>query len=79
MDREELVGRDGAGFIDRFPDDVENSPERCLPDGDADALAHVAHLLPANETLGGVHGDAAHGFLSEVLRHFDDEGFPADR
>ncbi len=75
MDLPELLRFDRRAAIDRFADDVHDAAERFLADRDADAVARVADFHAADESVGGVHRDAAHGVLTEVLRHFDDEVF----
>ena len=64
------LGLDGTGFVDRLADDVEDAAERLGADRHGDRLAGIADVLAADEALGGVHGDAAHGVLTEVLSHF---------
>ena len=73
VDGARRLGRDRAGLVDRLADDVHDAAERAGADRHRDRLAGVAHLLAAHEAFGGVHGDAAHGALAELLRHLEDE------
>ncbi len=73
VDGAALVGAHRAGFVDRLADDVDDASERLVADRNSDRLAGVDDVLSANQTLGGVHRDGAHGVFTEVLRHFQDE------
>ena len=64
---------DRPGFIDRLADDVHDAPERAFADRNRDRLAGVSDFLPAHQSLGNVHGDAAHGVLAQMLRNFEHE------
>ncbi len=70
MNRAVLGGIDLAGFVHRFADDVDDAPEGAVADRNRDRLSGVLHLLTADQTVGGVHGDGAHGGLAQMLRDF---------
>ncbi len=67
------VDRRGAGCLDRpalvyrLAHHVEDAAQRLGPDRHADRIAGVAHLLAADETVGRVHRDGAHGRFAEML------------
>src|SRR5205814_469239 len=73
VNRVPFRGDDRPALVHRLADDVHDAPERGLADRHADDVAGVAHLLPADEPLGAVHGDRPHRLLAEVLRDLDDE------
>src|SRR3954449_9368572 len=51
------AGAEGGPLVDRLPEQVEDAPERDVPDGDGDRPAGAKDLRPAREAVGGVHGD----------------------
>ena len=67
VDGAALLGLDRTGLVDRLADDVHDPAERLLADRHRDRLAGVGDLLVADEAVGGVHGDGAHGVLAEML------------
>ena len=71
--------RDRAGLVHRLADDVHDAAERAGADRHRDRRAGVGDRLAAHEALGGVHGDAAHGALAELLGHFEHEAVAAVR
>ena len=46
-------------------------PSVAGPTGTRDGRAGVDHCLAADQALGGVHGDGAHGVLAEMLGDFE--------
>lgn len=65
-----VVGRlDGALLVDGLADHVEDAAQGAGAHGHGDGLPVVLHLLPAHQTLRGVHGNRAHHALPDVLRH----------
>ena len=64
---------DGRAVVDRLADDVEDAPQALRADRHGDGPAGVAHHHPADEAVGGVHGDGADGVLAEVLRDLERE------
>ena len=69
--------RTGRAVVDRVADDVEDAAEALRADGHRDGRAGVAHLHAADEAVGRVHGDGAHGVLAEVLRDLEGRGCPS--
>ena len=61
----------GPGLVDRLADDVHDAAERLVADRHGDRLAGVGHVLAADQALGAVHGDRAHGALAQVLRDLE--------
>ena len=57
----------GPGFVDRLADHVHDPPERAVADRHGDRKSGVGDLLPAHQTLGGVHRDGAHRRFAELL------------
>ena len=76
VDRAAALHRDGASLVDRFADDVHDAPERAFADRNRDRAAGVGDFLPAHETFGNVHGDAAHRVLAKLLGDFEHEAVP---
>mmetsp|Transcript_54995 Transcript_54995/g.130537 ORF Transcript_54995/g.130537 Transcript_54995/m.130537 type:complete len:367 (-) Transcript_54995:97-1197(-) len=66
-----LGAADGAALVDGLADDVDDAPEELGAGRHHDGGAHVDHLLPAGEALRGVHGNAAHGVLAEMLGNLE--------
>ncbi len=65
-----LLRLDGARFVHRLADDIDDAAEAFLADRHGDRRAGVMHFLAAHETFGNVHGDAADGALTQMLRDF---------
>ena len=70
MDGAAGLRRDRAGLVDGLADHVHDAPERALADRHFDRGAGVGHFLAAHQTLGNVHGDAAHVAFAQVLGDF---------
>eukprot|EP00187_Rhodella_violacea_P002451 CAMPEP_0174886200 /NCGR_PEP_ID=MMETSP0167-20121228/1458_1 /TAXON_ID=38298 /ORGANISM="Rhodella maculata, Strain CCMP736" /LENGTH=89 /DNA_ID=CAMNT_0016122101 /DNA_START=17 /DNA_END=283 /DNA_ORIENTATION=+ len=62
-----------AALVDGLANHNNIPPEDLPPDGDHNGAAGVDDGLTTDEALGGVHGDAPHGFLAEVLGGLEDE------
>ena len=73
VDGAPLLGLDRAGFVDRLADDVHDAAERLVADRHRDRLAGVGDFLAADQTVGRVHGDGAHGVLAEMLGDLEDQ------
>ncbi len=73
MDGAALVHLDRPGFIHGFADHIHDAPERALADRHRDRPVGVRDFLAAHQTLGDVHGDAAHGVLAQMLGNFEHE------
>ena len=73
VDRQVLLGVDRAALVDGITDDVEDAAEDLFADRHHDRRVGVHRLHAADEAVGRVHGDGAHGVLAEVLRDFDGE------
>ena len=73
VDRPALLVLHVARVVDRVAEQVEDAAERALADRHRDRRAGVADLGAAAEAVGGVHGDAAHAVVAEVLLHLDDQ------
>ncbi len=71
VNRGAALGADGGPVVDRVADHVEDAAEALGADGHLDGGARVAHGHPADQTIGRVHRDRAHGALAEVLRDFE--------
>jgi peptide chain release factor 1 len=62
---------DRTSLVDRIADHVDDAAEEAGADRHRDRAAGVAHFLPAHQAFAGVHGNGAHGVLTELLRHFE--------
>ena len=67
VDGQRLLALDRSALVDRFADHVHDAPERPGAHRDADHVPGVSGRLAPDETVGGIHGDAAHGVLAQVL------------
>ena len=77
VDRHFGFGFHRAGFVDRFADDVDDAAEQAGTNRHGDRFAGVGDFLTADQTLGDVHGDRAHGVFTEMLRHFEHQAVAA--
>ena len=66
VDGEELDAVDGTALINSLANNVHDASESALADRDLDGSTGVDDLLPANETLGTVHGNSTDRVLTEV-------------
>ena len=71
MDRAPRLHDDRPSFVHRIADHVHDAPEGALADRNRDWRAGVNNFLTAHEALRGVHGDAAHRVLAQMLRDFE--------
>ena len=62
--------------IDRLSGNVHHTALDLLAYRHCDRTARYAYIHAATQAVGGVHGDAAHGILADVLLHLDDELAP---
>ena len=70
VDRPALdVGRDRIALIYRFSDDIEDTPERGVPDWHSDGLAGVYSLHSPHDTVTAAHGHSAHLVSPDMLLH----------
>ncbi|EAQ04301.1 hypothetical protein OB2597_09164 [Pseudooceanicola batsensis HTCC2597] len=73
VDRPEFVRLDRALLVDRLADHVQDAAQRRRADRHRDRAVGVGHFLAADQTFGRVHRDGAHGVLTKVLRHFQNQ------
>jgi len=73
MDGKVLVGVDGATLIDGLTNNVDDSAESCVTDGNLNWRVSVSDGLTANEAFGGVKSDGAHVVTTQVLGDLEDE------
>src|SRR5258706_8845443 len=66
-----LLRIDWSTFIHRLADHVYDPSESSLAHRHADTRAGIHNIHAAHQTFSGIHGDAAHAVLTQVLRHFD--------
>jgi len=62
---------DRAGFVDRLADHVHDAAQRGGADRNANGGAGIDHFLATGQALGRVHGDGAHGVLTQMLGDFE--------
>ena len=70
VDGAALRGDHRAGFVHRLADHVHDAAQRLVADRHRDRGAGVGHRGAADQTLGRVHRDRAHGVLAEMLGDF---------
>jgi hypothetical protein len=70
MDGPAFLGLDRSTLVDGLAEDVHDASERLAADGDGDGQAEIDGLHAADHAVGGLHRDAAHLALADVLRHF---------
>lgn len=73
MNRGEAVTLDGATLVNGLANDVHDTAEGSLSDGDHDGSASVDDLGTTDETLGTVHGNGTDRVLSKVRSDLEDE------
>ena len=61
-----------AELVHRLADDVQYAAQRPAADGHGDGAALIDGLHAAHHAFGGLHGDATHAALAQVLLHFED-------
>uniref|UniRef100_A0A182N3R5 Transcription initiation factor TFIID subunit 8 n=1 Tax=Anopheles dirus TaxID=7168 RepID=A0A182N3R5_9DIPT len=69
VDGRRQVRVDRATLIDRLADHVDDTAERFRTHGDTDRRTGVVDPLSTHQTLRTVHGDRAHGVLTQMLRN----------
>jgi len=57
----------GTLFIDRLADDIKDAAKGSRTDRNHNGGTSIDALLASHETLSGLHGNCAHGVLSQVL------------
>ena len=62
-----------AALINRLTDHVQDAAQRARAHRHGDAGARINHFGATHQAVRGVHRDAAHGALTQMLRHFQDE------
>ena len=70
VDAVALCALGGGHAVDGLADDVEQTAVDVLAHRHRDGTAQRLHLHAALQTVGRVHGDAAHGVLTDVLLTF---------
>lgn len=73
VDGSELFGVDGATFVNRLTDNINDSAESFGANGDANRVARVVDQLTAHKTLGGVQSDGSHVVATQVLGDLEHE------
>mmetsp|Transcript_16102 Transcript_16102/g.35688 ORF Transcript_16102/g.35688 Transcript_16102/m.35688 type:complete len:366 (+) Transcript_16102:789-1886(+) len=69
----EDITQDGALLVHGLSDDVQNTAQGAGADGHHDGGALVDHLLSSDQPLCCLHGNSAHGVLSQMLGHLQHE------
>ena len=64
---------DGALLVDGLADHINDAAEGLGADRNLNGGAGVDALLATDEAVGGLHGNGAHGVLSEMLGDLEDE------
>lgn len=59
-----LLGLDGSSLIDGISNDVHNSAKSFRADRDADRCSGINNILASDQSLGGIHGDGSHSWVS---------------
>ena len=75
VDRAMLIGANRAFFINRVANDVHDPAKRRVADRHGDRASGVRHFLTAHQAFGGVHRDGADCVFTQMLGHFEDQGF----
>ncbi len=73
MDRPALLDLDLVALVDHLAEQVEDAAERHVAHRHRDGAAGVAHLDPAGQTIGGVHGHGPDAVVAEVLLDLEDQ------
>src|SRR6202035_4013499 len=76
VNRHSLFIFDRAKLIDRFADYVHDATQGAAADRNRNRSSEINGLHAAHHTVGGLHGDAAHASLAQMLLHFENH---ADR
>ena len=73
MDRTKLDTLDGTPLVNGLANDVHDTTQSALPDGNPNRSASVYNLLATDETLGTVHSNGSDRVLAKVSRDLEDE------
>ena len=73
VDGEDLVALDRTTLINGLTNDVHDTTERALADGNLDGSTGIDDLLSTNETLSTVHGNGTDRVLAKVSGDLEDE------
>jgi hypothetical protein len=73
MNGKDLVALDGTTLVDGFTNDVHDTTERALADGNLDWSTGVDDLLATYETLGTVHSNSTNRVLTEMSSHLKNQ------
>ena len=73
MDRGKLDTLDGTPLVNWFTNDVHDTTQSTLSDGDPDGSTSVYNLLATDETLGTVHSNSSDRVLAEMSSDLEDE------
>lgn len=73
VDGVELLASNGASFVNRLTNDIDNSSEGLGSDGHHDWVAGVLDVLSSDETVSGVQGNSSDSGITEMLSNFEDE------
>ena len=71
VDGPALLALDRRLVIHRLAEQVENTAQIVVADRNRDRSTGINGLHAAHQTVRGLHRDAAHGILTDVLRNFD--------
>ena len=74
MDRPLLEVLAVAGIVEAVAQGVEHVPFDAFTDRHRDRGACIGDLGSAHQAVGGLHGDAAHQVIAEVLGHLQGQG-----
>ena len=64
---------DLATLVDRLADHVQDATQGGRADRNRNRAAGIVDGLTADETVGGVHRDGAHGTLTQMLGDFENQ------
>jgi hypothetical protein len=73
VDGETLDADNGTTLVNGLANDVHDTAESGLADGDEDGRTSIDDLLATNETLSTVHGNGTDGVLSEMGSNLENE------
>jgi len=69
--------RHRAGLINGIADDIDDPSERAVADRHRNGPTGIGDLLPAHQTLAGVHRHRAHGRFPEMLGNLEHQAVAA--
>jgi len=73
VDWSELLGFDGASFVDGLSNDINDSSESFGADWHKNGVASISDRLSTNEAFGGVEGDCSDVVATQVLGDLQNE------